>query len=175
MPPPPRTHDGVFLILHPVHFKRGTNPHAANLSDIARSPSVAREVSGLALQMKDGTLRVLKSRSGLVTGGHPSPDKEVTVELTPKGRLLVVRGNPSRMAEATIDRVRKAWKLQEPDKYNDNCERCGSWVQHSVIYVQPSNNGVGVPDAHMAPCGLKCAPHPSPDPSNRDRPSLVSR
>lgn len=146
MPPPPRTHDGVFLIIHPVHLKKGTNPVAANISDIARSAEVARIANGIALQMKNGTLRVLKARSGQ----YPDPTKEVTAELTPKGKLMVVRGNPSVRAVGIMGQMRKALKLIEPDKYDDNCDRCGSWVQHKA------GAAIGLPDPHMAPCGYSC-------------------
>jgi hypothetical protein len=151
MPPPPAQHDGVWVILHPVHLKRGIDPAAATALSLARSHEIVRSASGIALQMKDGSFRILKSRSTSPGGkAAPNPSKELTAELTPQGKLMVVRGNPSPMAESIMGSIRKSLKLKEPDKYDDNCERCGSWVQHKVV------GAGGLPDAHMAPCGVVC-------------------
>jgi hypothetical protein len=146
VPPPPTQHDGVWVIIHPVHLRKGTDPTTATLVDIARSQVMSQMASGIALQMKDGTFRVLKSRSLPA----PDPSKDLTAELTPQGKMQIVRGNPSRMAEATLVRMKNDLKLTEPDKYDDNCERCGCWVQHKAL------GGGGMPDAHMAPCGVVC-------------------
>ncbi|MDB4278273.1 hypothetical protein N9917_01585 [Deltaproteobacteria bacterium] len=138
---------GVFIIIHPTHLRKGSDPATATLLDIQRTQALTRQASGVAIEMKDGTLRCIKNRNA---AKHPTPSKEVTVELTTKGKLLVVRGTPDAQAVRTIDTIRSELKLNEPDKYNDNCPRCGSWVQFKDKFQGAD------PEPHMAPCGVSC-------------------
>lgn len=138
--------DGIFLIIHPIHLRKGTNPLTATTQDLGRKPTMAMIFDGIAVENK-GSFHVLKTRSG---AKHPLFDKEVTAELTPEGRLRVVRGEPGKRALDAMSALRREWKLSETAKYHDNCPCCGAWVQFQGApgYVEPVR--------HMAPCGIIC-------------------
>jgi hypothetical protein len=138
---------GIFLIIHPPHLKKGVDPAAASLKDLSRKSTVAMILDGLAVQHKGG-FTVLKTRSGT---NHPQFDKEVTVELTPEGKLLVIRGKPAKRAQDAMSVIRREWGLKEPNKWKDNCARCGA---HVVFFHNP--RGAVEARRHLAPCGYAC-------------------
>jgi len=142
--------DAVFLIIHPCHLKRGTDPQTADLTSIGRDPHVTHILDGIAVEYPGG-VNILKSRGGL---SYPDPFNELTAELSARGKLTIIRGEPNTMAQATLSAILTDWQVTEPLTYMDNCSRCGTWVEHHS----------GLTGRHFAPCGLLCEAVVPPNP-----------